>query len=208
MRTILILLSLLLMPLAGAQPPQNAGPATSQGSGYEGRVVVADQSDAVRDEGLGQALAQVLERVSGQPAASPQLLPLLTRAPRLVQRYGYERDPATGQLMLAASFDPRGVDSALRAQRLPVWGSSGAQAAEDVDLRIAGLRGIRDYGRSLAAVQAMPGVRRVSVSGADQSRLLLRVRVDGGSAALLAAPPGALVRVADADGGLVYSLTP
>jgi len=200
MRTFLILLSLLLTPLAWAQSPADAG-------SYEGRVAVADQSDAAREQGLGEALAQVLERVSGQPAGSPQLLPLLGRAPRLVQRYGYERDPATGQLLLAARFDPRGVDNALRAQRLPVWGGS-VRAAEDVELRLSGLRGIRDYGRGLAAIQSMPGVRQVSVSGADQSQLLLRVRIDGGSAALLAAPPAALVRVADANGGLVFALAP
>ncbi len=200
MRTFLILLSLLLTPLAGAQSPANAG-------SYEGRVVVADQGDAARDQGLGEALAQVLERVSGQPAASPQLLPLLTRAPRLVQRYGYERDPATGQLLLVASFDPRGVDNALRAQRLPVWGGS-TRAAEDVELRLTGLSGIRDYGRGLAAIQSLPGLRQLSVSGADQSQLLLRVRIDGGSAALLATPPPGLVRVADANGGLVFALAP
>lgn len=200
MRTFLILFSLLLTPLAWAQSPAGAG-------SYEGRVVVADQGDAARDQGFAEALSQVLERVSGQPAGSPQLLPLLSRAPRLVQRYGYERDPATGQLLLIASFEPRGIDNALRAQRLPVWGGS-ARVAEDVELRLAGLRGIRDYGRGLAAIQSMPGVRQVSVSGADQSQLLLRVRIDGGSAALLAAPSGALIRVADANGGLVFALAP
>lgn len=195
----LFLLVLMLLPtLALAQAPAD---------GYLARVAVADQSEPVRTAALGEALTQVLERAGGQPlAGQPRLQSTLARAPRLLQRFSYERDPASGQLMLVAGFDPRGVDSALHSAGLPVWGQT-TVAAEDVPLSIGDLHGIGDYSRALAALRGLPGVRGVAVLGADNGRLLLRARVEGGAAALAAGSP-LLQRQADADGALVYHLAP
>jgi len=195
MRILLLTLLLLLSPLTSAQV-----------DGYLGRVPVTDQLQATRATALGAALAQVLERVSGQPAGSPKLQPLLDRAPRLLQRYSYEKDPATSQLMLLAGFDPRSVDAAVRGAGLPVWGKV-AVAVEDVALTVGGLHGVQDYARTLAAVRALPGVRAVTVTGAEDDRVALRVRVEGGAAALAAAPSASLVRQPEV-AGLAFSLAP
>ena len=195
----LFLLVLMLLPtLALAQAPAD---------GYLGRVAVADQSEATRTATLGEALSQVLERAGGQPLASqPRLQPTLARASRMLQRYSYERDPASGQLMLVAGFDPRGVDAALRNAGLPVWGQV-LVAADEVPLSIGDLHGIGDYSRALAAVRSLPGVRGIAVLGADNGHLLLRARVEGGAASLAAGSP-LLQRQADAGGALVYRLAP
>ncbi len=195
----LFLLVLMLLPtLALAQAPAD---------GYLGRVAVADQSEATRAAALGEALTQVLERAGGQPlAGQPRLQSTLARAPRLLQRYSYARDPASGQLMLVAGFDARGVDSALHAAGLPIWGQT-TVATEEVALSIGELQGIGDYSRALAALRGLPGVRGVAVLGADHGRLQLRARVEGGAAALAAGSP-LLQRQADADGALVYRLMP
>jgi hypothetical protein len=196
----LFLLVLMLLPtLVLAQAPAD---------GYLGRVAVPDQSEAARTAALGEALTQVLERAGGQPlAGQPRLQPTLARAPRLLQRFSYERDPAGGQLMLVAGFDARAVDAALRSAGLPVWGQA-AVATEDLALSIGELQGIGDYSRALAALRSLPGVRGVAVLGADGSRLLLRARVEGGAAALASASSPLLQRQADAGGALVYSLAP
>lgn len=180
MRTLLIALLLLLAPLAQAQTPPSA-------EAYVGRAAVADQSDAARDPALVAALAQVLERVSGRAAGSPEIQALAARAPRLVQRYSYVRDSASAQLLLVAGFDPRAVDSALRAQTLPVWGVTSAPA-EELDLSVSGLQGIRDYARALAALRAAPALRALSVTVAEDDRLWLRARVEGGAAGLADVP--------------------
>lgn len=194
MRPLLLTLLLLLSPLAPAQTADS----------YLGRVPVIDQAEATRTAALGEALGQVLERVSGQPAATPKLQALLGRAPKLLQRYSYERDGATAQLMLLAGFDVRGVDAAVRGAGLPVWGQV-VVPTEDVVMTVSALRGVRDYARALAGVRALPGVRAVTVTGADNDRLQLRARVEGGAAALAAASSPLLVRLGDT-GGLAWSL--
>lgn len=197
MRPFLLVLTLLLPCLALAQAPVD---------GYLARVLVADQSQAIRDTALSQALGQILERVGGQPLASqPRLQPTVARAPKLLQRFSYERDNATGQLMLVAGFDPRAVDAAVRAAGLPVWGQV-MVPTEEVALTIGGVRGIADYGRALSALRAMPGVRGIGVVGADDGTLQLRARVEGGAAALAAAGSPVLQRQAEASGALSYSL--
>ncbi|HSW11720.1 MAG TPA: DUF2066 domain-containing protein [Solimonas sp.] len=194
MRPLLLTLLLLFSPFALAQA-----------DGYLGRVPVTDQLPATRTAALGAALGQVLERVSGQLGTDPRLQGLHGRAPRLLQRYSYEKDPATSQLMLLAGFDPRGVDAAVRGLGLPVWGQV-AVPVEDLTLSVAGLKGIADYVRTLAAVRALPGVRGVTVLAADGDRIQLRARVEGGAAALAAVPSATLVRQSDDAAGLSYTL--
>src|SRR3546814_15749404 len=127
----------------------SALPAAAQTSptanAYEGRAPVSDQSTAARDGGLRQALAQVIERVSG-PGSSANAGAVLVRAPQLVQRYGFDQD-AGGALQLVASFDRNAVDSQLRAAGLPVWGIRSAPA-KTADLGVSGLRSRADSASS------------------------------------------------------------
>ena len=199
MRPFLLALLMLLSPLALAQPPAD---------GYLARVAVPDQSEGARTAALGPALAQVLERAGGQPVASqPKLLNGLAHASKMLQRYSYERDPTSGQLLLVAGFDPRAVDSTLSAAGLPVWGQM-KLPTEDVALSIGNLQGIGDYGRALAALRTLPGVRGVAVLGAEDGYLLLRARVEGGAGALGAASSPLLLREADPAGRFRYNLLP
>lgn len=164
----------------------SALPAVAQtspaASAYEGRAPVGDQSTAARDAGLRQALAQVIERVSG-PGSSSTAGAVLTHASQLVQRYGYDNGDG-GALQLVASFDKAAVDSQLRAAGLPVWGVSSAPA-QNADLIISGLRGSADYARTLSALRALPGVRKVVVLGAEGDQLSLTVDAEGGAARLV-----------------------
>ncbi|HEY9544722.1 MAG TPA: DUF2066 domain-containing protein [Solimonas sp.] len=166
----------------------SALPAAAQTSptanAYEGRAPVSDQSTAARDGGLRQALAQVIERVSG-PGSSANAGAVLVRAPQLVQRYGFDQDDG-GALQLVASFDRNAVDSQLRAAGLPVWGVSSAPA-QNADLVVSGLRSSADYARALSALRAVPGVRKIVVLGAEADQLSLSVDTEGGAARLVSA---------------------
>lgn len=170
---VLALASLLALPVH-AQGEVAANP-------YEGRAAVADQSPASRDSGLREALAQVVDRVSGAGASSSAPA-VLARAAQLVQRYGF--DTGSGAVELVASFDRNAVDSQLRAAGLPVWGYSAAPA-ETTELTVRGLRSSADYATVLTALRAVPGVRKIAVLGADGDQLSLTVSAEGGSARLV-----------------------
>lgn len=163
-------------------------PALAQTSGvdpYEGRASVADQSNASRDRGLRDALATVIERVSGAGAsARPEAAGVLGRASQMVQRYGFAT--VDGNLQLAASFDKNAVDGQLRAAGLPVWGFTAAPAV-NTDLTVTGVRGSADYSKVLTALRAVPGVRKVAVLGAEADQLSLTVDAEGGAARLVGA---------------------
>jgi uncharacterized protein len=92
---------------------------------YEAAVAVPDQSVQAREQALSEALLSVLIRVTGnrELALEPAAQPVLARATALVVGYGYETSPA-GASLLRARFDPRAVETALRRQGLPVWGSN------------------------------------------------------------------------------------
>jgi hypothetical protein len=163
----------------------SAVPAAAQGDAtanpYEGRAPVADQNAASRAGGLRNALAQVVERVSG-PGSSARAAAVIANAANLVQRYGYETGDG-GALQLVASFDRNAVDRQLRGAGLPVWGVSAAPA-QSTDLVVSGVRSSADYAHTLNALRAVAGVRRVAVLGADGDRLSLAVDAEGGAARL------------------------
>ncbi|WP_028081869.1 DUF2066 domain-containing protein [Solimonas soli] len=190
-------LSSALLVLAVLYASLVALPAAAQNDGgnpYEGRVGVADQSAASRDQGLREALAQVVGRVSGVDALG-SAAPVLGRAAQYVQQYGFTQEPG-GALQLVARFDKTAVDAQLRALGLPVWGYASAPA-EELKLSVSGLRGSADYARVLSTLRAVPGVKAVAVQGAEADRLQLGVRAEGGSARLAAALAGGRVLVAD-----------
>lgn len=196
MRALFKLIFLLWSGLGLAQVPTAVQP-------YEARVPVADQSPALRDAALREALRTVINRVSGE-GAEFTAADLLGRARQLVQRYGYEREP-DGSLVLVAGFDGRALESRLKALGLPVWGVHAAQV-EDVSLRIAGLDSAQSYAQIVGAVRALPGVRAVQPFMAENDRLDLRVRAEGGAGRLSGAllTTGLLTRDSAEAGMLSY----
>lgn len=176
---LLLVLGLFLAVPAIAQTAVSTDVAVNP---YEGRVNVADQSNASRDAGLREALAQVVTRVSGAGAPATAA-GLIARATQYVQTYGFVRD-ASGGLQLVARFDNRALDQQLRALGLPVWGYAAAPSA-DLALRIANVRGGVQYARVMAALRAVPGVQAVVVTAAQQDLLDLVIRAEGGEARVL-----------------------
>ncbi len=176
---------------ATAQLP--AAPTESTLNPYEARVAVPDQSAPARDRALQEALAQVVDRVSGDGAARAANT-LIARAPHLVQRYAYEVDPATRQLQLVASFDARSIESQLRGSGLAVWGVNAAPI-EEVRVSISGISSAQDYARVVTRLRSLPGVRQLQVASAQAGVLDLRLRAEGGAQRL----SGALY----ASGGLI-----
>lgn len=93
---------------------------------YEATVPVAGQAEAERLPALREALRAVAVKVTGQRgvAGDPALAAVLETAEAQVQQYRYESvgegvEPA---LRLWVRFNAAGVESALRAAGLPVWG--------------------------------------------------------------------------------------
>lgn len=99
---------------------------------YQGEVVVEDQSSEARRDGLSRALAQVLVKTSGNPAASdaPGVSEYLSRAPQYVQQFQYRTEerlqagdePPKRELLLSARFDPSVVERILNEAGLARWG--------------------------------------------------------------------------------------
>lgn len=174
--------------------------ASAQDNPYSASAPAADQSAGARAQGMRQTLSIVLARVSAQPAAS--YASLLERADNLVQQYGFEIDPATSKLMFKASFDKNGIDNALHAQGLPVFGVY-AGTEEEIVTRISGIRTPRDYARTVNYLKGVAGVKRVAIDQFGRDQLLLRLRVEGGETRLSSALGSGSVLRRSADG---YSL--
>lgn len=94
---------------------------------YTTEVAVTDQSAAVREAALQQALGDVLVRVSGRNAVldSAPARAMLKNPSRLVQQYRYftSSAAATPQLTLWVRFDGEAIRSSLQQQGLAYWGA-------------------------------------------------------------------------------------
>lgn len=167
-----------LLCTSGASYAQTPEVVDTTADPYEGRIAVPDQSESTRQTALHAALAQVLQRLAGD-ALHADLDALGTDAAQLVQRYGYETDPQTRELLLVAGFDRHAVDAQLR--RLD--GSAAIPEAQ-VQLHLAGIDDARRYAEMLAVLRSAPGVTAVQVIAARGGELELQVRVKGGAAQL------------------------
>lgn len=176
MRVLNPLLLVFLCLLAPPLPAQVAPPAETVNP-YEGRVSVADQSATSRDQGLREALAQVIGRVSGAGAPATAA-GVVARAPQFVTRYGFARDPA-GALQLVAAFDKPALDAQLRGLGLAIFGYAAAPA-EDLRLRVSGIRDAHGYARMMNAVRAVPGVQTLNVEASEADTIDLLIRAEGG----------------------------
>lgn len=122
-RTIVVFLALLLSGI---------GTSAKGVDLYQGEVVVQDQSPETRRSALSRALAQVLVKTTGNPAAPEAggVAPHLSSAPQYVQQFQYrtEERPRPGDeppqrvLLLSARFDPTAVERILRDAGLARWG--------------------------------------------------------------------------------------
>lgn len=98
------------------------GAASAQSNPYMGEVPVTDQSDGQRAEGLKNALAQVVMKLTGDTGvlANSDVAKAVGDADRYVQQYSYRQSAVTenGQspvkLSLVAQFDRAAVDRLLR----------------------------------------------------------------------------------------------
>lgn len=164
--TLRCVLVLILLPLLFAA----SAPASMD---YSATVAVSDQSPAARDQGLQEALAIVLARVSGGEAPPD----LLGRASSWVQQYGFE-SALPGGLRLRALFDARAVDRALRERGLPVWGVY-AEDLQDLRFTVSAVYTARDYARLLSHLKGLPGMRNLAVIGIQGSEVRVQARATG-----------------------------
>lgn len=127
MTTVLVLL-LLLPGVVLAQTPEL----------YQAEVEVSNQTDAMRNEGMAEAMRKVLLMVSGsrQVLEDEAMAGRLQQASRYVQRYQYrsevippesQRLDDAGQLLssrllMQVQFEPQGINNLLREHGHPVWG--------------------------------------------------------------------------------------
>lgn len=95
---------------------------------YEAEVEVPDQGRATRTEGMSQAMAAVLLKVSGnrRVAEEESLAEALQQPARFVQQYSYrtEEEEEQERLLLHVRFDPRGIDELLHRSGINVWGDA------------------------------------------------------------------------------------
>ncbi len=118
-----LLLFSLLLPNAWAETVNNL---------YEAEVPVTGQSSEARANGIREAFAVVLVKVSGDRTLvnNPDLGSLLNRASGLIQQYRYKLLPLAPaetegpDRLLWARFDARAVNRLLRESGIPVWGET------------------------------------------------------------------------------------
>ncbi|MCP5143835.1 MAG: DUF2066 domain-containing protein [Gammaproteobacteria bacterium] len=98
---------------------------------YQASAPIVDRSDESRRAGMRQAMAQVLVKLTGDPAAAgaPETLALRNGAERYVQQFSYEMkavsvavNPTGQQTYLNAVFDQATLTAAIREAGLPIWG--------------------------------------------------------------------------------------
>ena len=129
---------------------------------------VADEGSETRNAALRDLLAQVLARVSGNPAigAQPAAVELLAAAPSLVQQFRYRSVDENGELsrLLWARFDRRGIERMMRERNLPVWvqrpqvllWSATERQGQRELLNLDALPAVRDVATSRARALGMP----------------------------------------------------
>ena len=95
---------------------------------YRQDVLVNNQSEGERTSAMGQALTDVLVRVTGQRdvLGLPAMRSAIQKPAAYVQSYSYRSDAEDGQrkLYLQTRFDPIMVNRLLRETKVAIWGSS------------------------------------------------------------------------------------
>jgi len=121
-----------IVSLSGA-----AGAAPLDAALYRARAFVTGQGEVERARGFALALEEVLVKVSGDPSlrSDPRLKPLEADAARLVASFDYhdrmsgipvhdEQGTRERPFDLTVTFDPAGIDRALRSLGRTAWAGS------------------------------------------------------------------------------------
>jgi len=133
---------------------------------YDYEVPVASQSPDDRNAAIGQAMRQVLIKVTGNSSVvgQPALKSLLRNASQYVLKFTYRLQEAGSDAeekrFIRVYFDAASINQKLRSSGLPVWGKSRPQLIAWV--------GIQDRsGRQLYIPDADPGLSNMLFSLAD-----------------------------------------
>lgn len=125
-----LLMGALLLASGLALAQRTEGDRAAAGGVYDAETSVRNQTDAERAAAFGRALAQVLAKVTGDPAAAtrPGVREELARARDYVDGYDYRQDEgmsANGspsfKTMLVTRFKHDAVDELVAMLGLPVW---------------------------------------------------------------------------------------
>src|SRR5690606_26165213 len=125
-----LLLCLPFAPAAAQDGLRTEGEVAAAQGLYAAEVQVGSQADSARAAGFARALAQVLSKLSGDPAVAnrPGVAQELRNADAYVESYDYRQDQSTSpggaptfRTMLVVRFDPELVDGLVSALGLPVW---------------------------------------------------------------------------------------
>ena len=157
---------------------------------YEAEVPVSDKSEASREAALGEALARVVTKVTGErrPKSNPTVAAATASPGRFIQRFRYrvvaaepgvEPAGAEQRWLLWARFDPGVVDGLVRDAGMRVWGRTRPAVVFWVAVEDAGARKIlggeestelADVVREAAGQRGVPVVLPL-LDLEDQSRL-------------------------------------
>ncbi|WP_240626219.1 DUF2066 domain-containing protein [Pseudoxanthomonas sp. SGT-18] len=125
-----LLLCLPFAPAAAQDGLRTEGEVAAAQGLYAAEVQVGSQADSARAAGFARALAQVLSKLSGDPAVAnrPGVAQELRNADAYVESYDYRQDQSTSpggaptfRTMLVVRFHPELVDGLVSALGLPVW---------------------------------------------------------------------------------------
>ena len=126
----LCLLAAVLAPVHAQEALRTEGDVASAQGLYAAEVPVNSQTEQAREAGYARALAQVLEKLSGDAGVvnRPGVAQELRNARGYVDSYDFRQDqglsPAgapTFRTMLVVRFVPEAVDTMVAALGLPVW---------------------------------------------------------------------------------------
>ncbi|MCY7294109.1 DUF2066 domain-containing protein [Alteromonas sp. a30] len=90
---------------------------------YQAKVKVTDQSSRAQERAIQAAFEQVLIKVSGSKSLIEETVikTEVERAGQFLRQYQFETENQA--LMFVADFDAEKVDTLLRRERFPIWGS-------------------------------------------------------------------------------------
>ena len=160
------MISILRAALLLALSLVSAAQAETVGNLYEAESPVMGQSGEARADGIKDAFARVLVKVSGDRSllSNPEVDQLLKRASSYVQQYRYrtlETKPGSEiDRLLWVRFDQRAVNRLLRQSGVPVWGVTRPSV-------LVWLGEERGASRSLVSLERQGGLKSVlnSVAG-------------------------------------------
>ncbi len=93
---------------------------------YTANVAVKDQSSAARNMAMGEALREVVHKVSGRRSAldNVALLEALSNAGSYVEQFQYKQMDEGADYWLIVRFQKAGIDQTLQQFGVPVWGAN------------------------------------------------------------------------------------